>query len=812
MPKFRISIPVKIGVLLFIGLTVIFAGGFLSYKSLVKVVDTIHQEKAAKTGLPAIRYLTTSMEQAENYIRLYGITRDRSYLQDYTQLTGKIDSNINVLYTHYPEDSWFTTKIDTINMLFEQKKQLWREMSDIWERGATSRTISSITDEIQSEETVPDSSRRIIDRLLFNKRERQTISDAKILEILTELERDERQFESSLTEHEIRLALTSNLLFDAFISLLTQLEEYELTLELQNQQDVDELANEAYKLMTAFFVFGVFLGLFGLFILVQYIRKNQAYNKILIQSRRDAEDLARSKERFMANVSHEIRTPLNAITGFIKQILYSPIDRELKARLKIVDAAGDQLIRLINDVLDFSKLQSGNLALNNIHFRPKVLISDGCMIFSEMADKNGNVISQDTDQLQGLALFGDTHRFQQILYNLLNNAVKFTRNGTVEVHASTRDLNAHELQMHLVIKDNGLGIESSKLDKIFEEYSQANNDISIRYGGTGLGLSIVKKLVELFNGDIHIESRKGVGTTVTCNLVFTKGDPELITETREDPVKYQLPEGLRMLVADDEPYNQDLIAMILKKWNVSFDLAKNGLEAIELFKKKPYDIVLMDVRMPVIDGIMATRFIRETLGHSKQEVVVIGITADISRHADENLDELFNHILVKPFLEEELHGAITGWEANTADSGRKGSAENEPGTETGERAGSGMSEASKYAEKEADLSGLLRDSGNDPVFVREMIDRFRESTLKGLGEIRTELKKEHYSAVGDLAHQLAPASRHLKITRLLEKLKEIEKYADNKNGGEIVILLDEAEELTNRAVQRLNEQYEQRIG
>jgi signal transduction histidine kinase/CheY-like chemotaxis protein len=686
MPTPRIPIPVRIGMLLFIGLSVILTGGYFSYRSLVKVVDTIHQEKAAETGLPAIRYLTTSMEQAENYIRLYGITRKRAYLQDYNQLTEKIDSNITVLYTHYPEDIWFTSKIDTINMLFEQKKELWREMSDTWERSTSSKSISNLTDEIQAEVAVTDSSRRIIDRLFFNKRDRQSISDEKVIEILTELARDERQFESNLTEHEIRLALTSNLLFDAFISLLTQLEEYELAQERQNQQEVDQLASEAYRLMGAFFIFGVLLGVFGLFVLVQYIRKNQAYNKILIQSRRDAEDLARSKEHFMANVSHEIRTPLNAITGFIKQILSSPIDREVKDRLKIVDAAGDQLIRLINDVLDFSKLQSGNLSLNNIHFRPEVLISDVCMIFSEMADKNGNVIKQDTVQLKDLVLLGDTHRFRQILYNLLNNAVKFTRNGIIYVQASARELTEHELEMRLVIKDNGMGIESSKLDKIFEEYSQADNEISIRYGGTGLGLSIVKKLVELYSGEIHIESRKGAGTKVTCNLVFTKGDPDLIAANSKDPVQYTLPEGLRILVADDEPYNQDLIAMILEKWNVSFDTAKDGLEAIELIKKKPYDVVLMDVRMPVINGIMATRFIRETLGRTKQEVVVIGITADISRHADENLDELFNHILVKPFLEEELYGAITGGEgdgrAEERKSGRTGDKES---GRTGER-------------------------------------------------------------------------------------------------------------------------------
>jgi CheY-like chemotaxis protein len=427
----------------------------------------------------------------------------------------------------------------------------------------------------------------------------------------------------------------------------------------------------------------------------------------------------------------------------------------------------------------------------------------------------------------------------------------------IHVHASARELNENETEMRLVIKDNGTGIESSKLEKIFEEYAQADNEVSIRYGGTGLGLSIVKKLVELFNGEIHIESRKGAGTKVTCNLVFTKGDPDLIVATGSDPVLFTLPEGLRILVADDEPYNQELIAMILEKWNVSYDMAKDGLEAIELIKKKPYEVVLMDVRMPVINGIMATRFIRETLGRSKQEVVVIGITADISRHADENLDELFNHILVKPFLEEELYGAITGQEktGRTGDGGagaaggeQAGAAQAERTRAAGKRTGAPAKENSGTTKKGpgapakeksgttekgpgapakekstvtaaeqpppqdvehvADLSGLLRDAGNDMLFVREMIDQFAASTRSGLNEIRSALEQEHFSEIADLAHKLAPASRHLKITRLVDKLKEIEKLAGNKNGSEIVILLDEAELLTSRAVQSLNVQYE----
>jgi len=801
MRKSGFSIPLRIGLLLLVGLSVIFAGGYFTYTRLVKVVDTIHREKISEKGLPAIRYLTTSIEQAENYMRLYGITGNRRYLDDYNELTSAIDSSIQVLYSHYPDDAWFTAKIDTINTLFEHKKVLSQEMSRIWQQGASASDISNLTEEIRPAPPSPDSTRRLLARLFSPKKEEPTIDDEQLFEKLSELEQDEKQFENSLTRQEIQLAMTSNMISDAFLSLMAQLEEYEKNLEQENIAHADALANEAYRLMAALSIFGVVLGIFGLIILVGYIRKNQAYNRILEKSRLDAEDLAKSKELFIANVSHEIRTPLNAINGFIKQLISADVDREVKEKLKIVDSAGDQLVRLINDVLDFSKLQAGNLDLHPVHFKPAKVVSDACSVFSEMAASNHNIIETDVENVRDTVLFGDTRRFQQILYNLLSNSVKFTENGTIGVLATAKDSNDGRVVLEIVVTDTGLGIESSKLDKIFEEYSQADHDITIRYGGTGLGLSIVRKLVDLFNGDIRVESKKGIGTTVTCSLVFRTGDEAETTEVPD--TRYELPTGLKVLVADDEVYNQELIAMILDKWEIRYDMAKNGLEAIEFLKKNRYDLVLMDIRMPVINGVTATRFIRETLNLSKDKLPVIGITADITRQQTEEASDVFNTLLVKPFSEKELYTALM-----VKDRGVPGKSEvNGDASPKGQQAGGDHDDAG-HENRVADISGLVRVSGNDDAFVKEMISQFRESTMSGLEEIRDAVKKEEYTRVDDLAHRLAPPARHLNAKILLGALEKIRDEAKMQHGEQIIILVEEAGELAGEVVGSLRKQYE----
>ena len=363
---------------------------------------------------------------------------------------------------------------------------------------------------------------------------------------------------------------------------MAQLEAYERELDLARYEKAGELSRKTYILLGIFSLSGTFLSILVLFLVIKYTRKNRAYNNALIQSRKETEELVKAKELFMANVSHEIRTPLNAISGFIKQILGMPLEEALREKIEIVDSASDQLMRLTNDTLDFSKLQAGKLTLNNLHFDPGTELKNVCTLFTNMAEKNGNTLRYRVENMQNTILFGDAQRFQQILYNLLSNALKFTENGLVEVSVQVLLLEHNTASLTVNVKDNGIGIEASNIDKIFQDFTQEDENTAVKFGGTGLGLSIVKKLVEMFNGSVKVESTKGDGTLVTCNLQFQTGDAAKMRSGHPEGHVIELPEGFRFLVADDEEYNCKLITTILDKWKADYDVAMNGVDAVHL--------------------------------------------------------------------------------------------------------------------------------------------------------------------------------------------------------------------------------------
>ncbi|OFX20907.1 MAG: hypothetical protein A2041_05450 [Bacteroidetes bacterium GWA2_31_9b] len=790
MIKPGISFSYKIGTLLFVGIFIILLGGFFSYRSLSSVVRLMQKEKVQPYRFITIKNITTSLELAGNNIRLFGITKQNTYLEKYKNYIQHVDSNFKMLDTQYPNDQWFSAKIDTISWLLESKIQIWNEMILLWQTDSTAEVFSYLTMELQTNEDKTEKNKSILERIFNSRKVDQTINSREILEKLNKIEQRGKVIELSLLKKETELTTLSNLLNEAFISLMAQLENYEREKELTHYKNAEKLAERAYNRLAFFSLFGILLSLFVLFGVIKYIRKSKEYNDILISSKIEAESLAKSKELFMAKVSHEIRTPLNAISGFIKQALTMPMEQTIKEKIKIVDQASDHLIRLINDVLDFTKLRSDQLTLHKSHFDPVHLIENVCNLFYDLAKKNGNSITYSIENSENVVLLGDVYRIQQIVYNLLSNAIKFTEQGTIEVFAKVMPENEETILFELIVKDNGLGIDSSKLEIVFQEYTQEDQDIAIKYGGTGLGLTIVKRIVELFNGDIRLESSKGFGTKVICNLRLEPGKREEIINHNIAPIKYSLPDNLKVLLADDEEYNRLLITSILDKWNIKYDVAKNGLEAIEFLKQNKYNFVFMDLRMPVINGVMATKFIRETLKLSNMQTQVIGITADISTNLTVDAKNLFNAILTKPFTEDELFQVL----------------QNELNEYNDVLMVSTINNQSESSE-DADLSNLIRVAANDLDFIEEMIQKFKQSTESGLIEIKVALNNKQYSLVADLAHKLTPASRHLGIKKLVEEFKSIEENALNENKNIILKLIHEAEKSLAKAIISLQNQF-----
>lgn len=809
--------PLKIALLLFAGVMIIGFSGYLSYRSISSVVTMIYQHNTPDNGLATIREITTTIDRAENNVRLYSLTKENSYLRKYHVLISGIDSLIDNLYNQYPENEWFSRRIDTISMLIDTKIGVWSEMITIWQYDTTRNAISNLAERFQpvEEEPVQDSVvKQGFFKRIFGRKNQETEPEVEntapqneeILELIGEIEKIEKETGLRLQAKETELTRSSSSLNEAFLSLMAQLEAYERGKDLERYEEAGELSEKTYILLGIFSLSGTLLSILVLFLVIKYTRKNREYNEALIRSRQQTEELTRAKELFMANVSHEIRNPLNAISGFIKQMLGMPLEKGIMEKIEIVDSASDQLIRLANDTLDFSKLQAGKLTLNNVHFDPETEVRNVCTLFTRMAEKNGNILKHKVVNKSNIILFGDSQRFQQILYNLLSNAIKFTENGLIDVAASISPGEEDHVELTLSVRDTGLGIDASKLDKIFEDFAQEDEDTAVKYGGTGLGLSIVKKLVELFHGTVQVESSKGVGTRVTCRLMFRTGDKARIAKHRPEQQVVSLPRGLRFLVADDEEYNRRLITTILDKWKALYDVATNGIDAVNLLSVNEYDMVLMDLRMPGIDGVNVTKFIRETLKLSKDQLPVMGITADTSDKLGSGIRELFNAFLVKPFSEQQISetagriwGMVSPSEAAGSTRDATGSAHETTGS-IDEVIPPGL---------RGDLSGLVRMSGNDMGFVEEMILQFEKSTREGLEEMEEAVEEGRFGTVRDLAHKLKPPSRHLGLSLLYEQLDEIEMKAPRGNRILLRDLVITAKKSSAEAGKSLHDQFRQ---
>ena len=797
--------PLKISLLLFAGVIIIVFSGYLSYRSISSVVTLIYRNNAPTHGLATIREITTTIDRAENNVRLYSLTKESYYLNKYRSLIGGIDSLIAGLYNQYPENDWFSQKIDTISLLVDTKISVWGEMITIWQYDTAYQAISQLAERFQpvKEEPAADSVvKQGFFRRIFGRKNREVEAPAEdpsprneeILEMIGEIEKIERETGMRLQEQETELTRSSSSLTSAFLSLMGQLEAYERERDLERYEQAGELSDKTYLLLGIFSVSATLLSILVMFLVIKYTRKNREYNEALIRSREKTEELARTKELFMANVSHEIRNPLNAISGFIKQMMNMPVDKGIREKIEIVDSASEQLIRLANDTLDLSKLQAGKLTLYNGHFDPETEVRNVCALFTQLAEENKNTLRYEVVNEENLYLYGDAQRFQQVLYNLLSNAIKFTENGRIDVTARIETAEGDEVKLSLSVKDTGCGIEGSKLEKIFEDFAQENETTAVKYGGTGLGLSIVKKLVELFQGKIGVQSTKGTGTEVTCELKFRVGDARVAEQQGLEQERGSIPGGLRFLVADDEAYNRRLVTTMLDKWNAVYDVATNGNEAVNLLSINHYDMALMDLRMPGIDGINAAKFIRETLKFSRENLPVVGISADTLDQLGTATKDLFNAFLTKPFSENQMAETINralGMPGAIADK----SVEVRPEAEN--------------QMMEGTLTNLVQMSGDDMSFVEEMIHNFENSTLEGLEEMNEALDEGRFGTVRDLAHKLKPPSRHLGLDTLGKLLEEIEKRAPRGNRSLLRGLISEAKKSSNEAGKHLHDQLRQ---
>lgn len=395
--------------------------------------------------------------------------------------------------------------------------------------------------------------------------------------------------------------------------------------------------------------------------------KNQTLNEKnleLVEAKEKAESASKAKQKFLSNMSHEIRTPLNAVIG-LSEILMMENPREDQVELlRSIKFSGENLLVLINDILDFSKIEEGKINIENTPFNAAQLLTNMKNTFKSKAENKNLEFYLSVGEDVPESLIGDPHRLSQILVNLIDNAIKFTEKGKIEVSVECLEKTNEDIDIKFSVSDTGIGISAEEKEKIFERFEQATTETTRKFGGSGLGLAIIRNLLKLQGTDIHVTSHPGEGSEFYFNLKFgiklTENLEAKKYEVSEEPQAGDASSSHILLVEDNE-MNMKVARRFLERWDYNIDTAENGLEALDKFKANTYDLILMDLHMPEMDGWEATTAIRNIESDMSRKIPIIALTADVMI---DDLDKLYatgmNDYVTKPFNSNELKAKIEG--------------------------------------------------------------------------------------------------------------------------------------------------------
>jgi PAS domain S-box-containing protein len=465
----------------------------------------------------------------------------------------------------------------------------------------------------------------------------------------------------------------------------------------------------------------------------------------ITQRKYDAEEMVRlqkAKEQFLANISHEIRTPINGIAGMAGLLGQNPTSEEREAYLNAIKHSAENLKVIINDILDLSAMESGKFRFEEIAFNLTDLVPSLIGTFAYQAKEKKLQLNYAVDEKLNRILMGDPVRLNQILINLISNAVKFTHAGSILINCTIDQEQKDTCWVRIEVTDTGVGIPTEKLNTIFESFSQADASVTRRYGGSGLGLTIVKQLVELQHGKITVQSTEHRGSTFTVVVPYTPGKASAVTQSALKAKTFiddSSVKELHVLLVEDNDINRLYAKSILKNWKCVVDIAENGLVAIEKVKNNCYDVVLMDVQMPVMDGYEATKAIR-LMDAPKHETLIVALTANATKtDVEKCLASGMNDYLPKPFTPEDLHRKIVD-ELKIRSGKHKQDPPKIPTT------------GSKF-----DLTYLRSISNDNEDFITEMVQTFIQSMPGTLCEMGACLDEENWERLSKLAHQIKPS-------------------------------------------------------
>ena len=775
---------------LVIGLLLIFVGttGYWVYDRLSQVSESPLPTNLKENRRFIVRDLNSNILKSDNLTYSYLYQNNPDALLDFEILESQTTRKINLLKSYKTDDSTYQKQIRNLSLLVRDRFLNLDTLMSIKNENRVDETMSIVENEVQNASETTRIKMEIRDRInalqtpqqgtpeeeetkkkWFQRKNKKQKTPATTTVVQPEVKIKASEI-AQVSSSEIAKKIQS--VKDKAVSKETLLNRYKLNLEQENNQlskqigqifqtielaDKRELvketqhaktvAAETNQIIFSFSIISTLLILMIVILIITLFNKSKETNAQLKLAKDKSDQLTEAKSRFLATMSHEIRTPLNAISGFTEQLFFEPLNQSAAKKVKIIRNSVKHLSQITNEILDLSKLEKDHIQLEKIAFNP----ANEIMMLHEQYElevqERGNSLIVELDQKPFPNVMGDPLRFRQIIINMISNANKFSKDGLITISLRFEELEKRQIRCLIEVQDQGIGMSKSHMERIFEPFEQADLAVTRKYGGTGLGLSITKQIIDKQGGSIRVNSEEGIGTTFYIEIPFEETEDKVDAPREPSRTDFSFLKDKTVLIVDDEPFNRTLLRSMFHGVNITLIEATNGLEALEQLKNNDIDMVLLDVRMPEMNG----HELREKMAEMEtlDQIPVVGLTATLNpEKRQQMLDSGWTEVLTKPVNPEEIRRILY---QIYKDKGM--------GTQL----------------DEADFKSLQKLTNNNDSFYKELLQTFVNSTENGLIKMKELAAEENWDAASELAHQLAAPFKHFGAHNCYSTLKEIER-------------------------------------
>ena len=758
------------------------------YNQVIAYSEIAQSNTENNEQLILVSEISTNLNESENTSRRLIQTGNEEELELYNTQIDTINAKLDKLEATYTDIN-LENEIDSISKLLELKTENLKELVALRDTDRNTNYYSKALRELQNIDVSfkdynyenrfrnlkPYQKDVLIKWLEYSREDNAEQISTKRLDslvqsvkkVLTDLEFANRQFQNEVIQKENELLGNDVILNQQVQSLLAGLEEKERENSVERAEVFQNMLNKTSNIIIIGGCIILLIILYFIINIIGDITRSQRYRMELEEAKDFAESLLASREQFMAAITHDLRSPLTTVMGYADLIQKTNLDEKQKHYLTQIKKSSEFILRLVNDLLDLSKLEAGKMLIEKLSFNPKKLINDTVSNIIPAEKKKDVEIIVEASEETNAQIQSDPFRIKQILANLISNAWKFTEEGSIRIGAELKKDVGENYLLEIKVKDSGIGISKEMQESIFEEFSQENSSIEKRFGGSGLGLAITKRLTELLDGKISLESEQGKGSEFTILIPVVKlsearEEPERKLEKAEENIEVENLDasGMKALIIDDEPGQLSLTVEVARSMGFEIDTAENGKIGLKKLETGDYDIVLTDIQMPILDGFELINNIRSRKAYKELPVIALSGRTDIEREVYTRAG--FNNKLLKPYSPQELKENIA--ELLNLDINM----EAEPPA----------GKIEKLRSDSYDLSDIYEFSGQDEDAMYAIIQAFLEGAHTSFDELKKAYEEQDKDKMGKLAHRMLPMLRQMKANEVIMVLMKLEARED----------------------------------